>query len=199
LSSLDKYKKKQISYSPDIFKRLHSIAVIVSKIGVENMEESIDYRPSNRVKITQVYNKECCSTFERLPGELILKVLQYFNTKEIAQSFLNLTPLVNSCISDPQHKLHLYLDREMPFFPGNYSPAQVISLYIELLSIPLDTFSKLKSLHIVHDNEREGECLNMIKQVATSFSIKLENDMLCFLDFQTVDSTGQFYTITNRF
>jgi hypothetical protein len=53
----------------------------------------------------------------------------------------------------------------MPFFPGNYSPAQVISLHIERLIIPLNTFPNLKSLHIVHDNEREYECLNMVEQV----------------------------------
>jgi hypothetical protein len=58
----------------------------------------------------------------------------------------------------------------MPFFPGNYSPGQVISLYIEHLIIPLDTFPNLKSLHIVHDNEKEDESLNMIKQVRRTFN-----------------------------
>jgi hypothetical protein len=87
----------------------------------------------------------------------------------------------------------------MPVFPRNYSPAQVISLYIERLIIPFNTFPKLKSLHIVHDNEREDECLNMVEQVTISFSVKLNNDMLCYLDSQTVDSTGQSYTIISRF
>ncbi len=146
-----------------------------------------------------MYNKECCSTFECLSTELILEVFEYFNTKEIAQSFFNLTAFINSCIFNQQHQLHLQLDREMPVFPGNYSPAQVISLYIEHVIIPLDAFPKLKSLHIVHDNEMEDECLNMVEQVTISFSVKLNNDMLCCLDFQTVDSTGQFCTITNRF
>jgi hypothetical protein len=112
-----------------------------------------------------LYNKDHCSTFECLSGELILELFEYFNTKEILQSFSNVTPLINLCIFDQRQQLHLHLDREMPFFPDSYSPDQVISLYIEHVIIPIDTFPNLKSLHIVHDNEREDECLNMVKQV----------------------------------
>ncbi len=86
-------------------------------------------------------------SFECLSGELILELFEYFHMNEILQSFFNLTPFINSCIFDQRQQLHLYLDREMSFFPDNYSSDRVISL------------------HIVHDNEKEDECLNMVKQV----------------------------------
>jgi hypothetical protein len=50
----------------------------------------------------------------------------------------------------------------MVFFPVNYSLDKVISLHIEDLIIQIDTFPNLKSLHIVHDNEREDERLDMV-------------------------------------
>jgi hypothetical protein len=53
----------------------------------------------------------------------------------------------------------------MVFFPVIYSLDKVISLHIEDLIIQIDTFPNLKSLHIVHDNEREDERLDMVKQV----------------------------------
>jgi hypothetical protein len=112
-----------------------------------------------------LYNEECCSTFENLSGELILELLEYFNTKEILQSFFNLTAFINSCIFDQRQQLHLYLDCQMVFFPVIYSLDKVISLHIEDLIIQIDTFPNLKSLHIVHDNEREDERLDMVKQV----------------------------------
>ncbi len=91
-----------------------------------------------------LYNKECCATFENLSEELILELLEYFNTKEILESFFNLAPLIASCILDRRQQLHLYLDRQMFFFPNNYSPDQVVSLHIEQFIIPIDIFPNLK-------------------------------------------------------
>ncbi|CAF1391900.1 unnamed protein product [Rotaria sordida] len=127
------------------------------------MEESIDHRPSKRFKITREQNR--CSTFECLSGELILELFEYFNTKEIFQSFFNLSPFITSCIFDQRRRLHLYFDRQMPSFLGGYFPNQIISLQIEHIAIRITIFSNLKSLSIVHGNEREEECLNMVKQV----------------------------------
>jgi hypothetical protein len=76
------------------------------------------------------------STFEYLSGELILKLFEYFNTKEIVQSFSNLNSFITSCIYDRRQQLHLHLDRQMPSLSDNYSPLQVISLHIEHVVIP---------------------------------------------------------------
>jgi len=100
-----------------------------------------------------------------LSDELILKVFEYFNIKEILQPFSNLTPLINVCIFDQRQQIHSYLDRQMPSFLSKYSPDQVISFQIEHLIMPLDTFPSLKSLHIIHDDERKDECLNVVKEV----------------------------------
>jgi hypothetical protein len=53
----------------------------------------------------------------------------------------------------------------MYFLPANYFPHKIISLRIEHITIPIGMFSNLKSLWIVHGNEWEEECLNMVKQV----------------------------------
>jgi hypothetical protein len=112
-----------------------------------------------------VQNKDCCSSFECLSGELILKLFEYFNTKEILQSFSNLTAYITLCIFDRRQKLHLYVDRQMPSVSDNYSASQVISLHIEHVVIPIGTFINLKSLSVVYGNMWEDECLNMINEV----------------------------------
>jgi hypothetical protein len=112
-----------------------------------------------------LYNTDCYSTFESLSGELILELFEYLNTKEILQSFLNLTAFINLCIFDQRQQLHLQLDRQISSFSDNYSPNKVISLRIEYIIISIDKFPNLKSLCIIQDNEREDEYLNMIKQV----------------------------------
>jgi len=97
---------------------------------------------------------------------LILELFEYFNTKEIYQSFFNLSTFINSCIFDRRQQIHLYLDREMPFLSENYSPDRIVSLYIEKLAIPINIFINLKSLHIVCDTEREEEeWVDIIQQV----------------------------------
>jgi hypothetical protein len=140
------------------------------------MAESIEYHQSKRLKITHEdqsiyhsnsYNKEHYSTFESLSGELILDLFEYFNTKEILQTFMNLTPLINCCIYDQRQRVHMYLDRSMQFSSYSaYCYEQVISLHIEHFIIQIDIFPNLKSLCIVHDNELEAERLNMIQQVS---------------------------------
>ncbi len=112
-----------------------------------------------------MYNQDHYSTFECLPGELILELFEYFNTKEILQSFFNLTAFINACVFDRRQQLHLYLDHQMSFFPANYAPDKIISLYIEKLIIPIRIYPNLKSLHIVYDNENKIEWLDMVKQV----------------------------------
>ncbi len=53
----------------------------------------------------------------------------------------------------------------MPFFSKNYSPDQVVSLYIEELITPINIFLNLKSLHIVCDTDIEEEWVDVIQQV----------------------------------
>jgi hypothetical protein len=53
----------------------------------------------------------------------------------------------------------------MFFLNNKYFHDQIISLHIERLIIQIDIFPNLKSLCIVHDNEHEYECLNMVQQV----------------------------------
>ncbi len=118
-----------------------------------------------------MYNTDCYSTFESLSGELILELFEYLNTKEILQSFLNLTAFINLCIFDQRQQLHLHLDRQMSSLHNNYSPNKVISLRIEHTIISIDKFPNLKSLSIVYDNEGDDECLNMIKQVRHNINI----------------------------
>ncbi len=96
---------------------------------------------------------------------MILELFEYFNTKEILQSFFNLTAFINTCIFDRRQQIHLYLDRQMAFFSKNYSPDQIVSLYIEELIIPINIFLNLKSLHIVYDTEREEKLADIIQQV----------------------------------
>ncbi len=97
---------------------------------------------------------------------MILELFEYFNTKEIYQSFFNLSTFINSCIFDRRQQIHLYLDHEMPFLSENYSPDRIVSLYIEKLAIPINIFINLKSLHIVCDTEREEEeWVDIIQQV----------------------------------
>jgi hypothetical protein len=122
-----------------------------------------------------LYNKEHCSTFECLSAELILDLFEYFNTKEILQTFFNLTPLINSCIYDQRQQLHVYFDHSMQFPCNNYFAEQVVSLHIEHVIIQIDIFPNLKSLYIVHDNELENERLNMVQQVSEPFLLILIN------------------------
>ena len=140
------------------------------------MAENIEYPQTKRLKVTHEdqstfgsnsYNKEHYSTFESLSGELILDLLEYFNTKEILQTFINLTPLINFCIYDQRQRVHMYLDRSMQFSSYNaYCYEQVMSLHIEHFIIELHIFPNLKSLCVVHDNELEAERLNMVQQVS---------------------------------
>jgi hypothetical protein len=112
------------------------------------------------------YNKGFSSTFESLSGELILNLFEYFNTKEILESFSNVTPLITSCIFDPRRQLHLYVDHEMSYLGENYSPGQVISVYMNNVIIPIGIFHNLKSLSIIYRNEQKNECLQMINEVS---------------------------------
>jgi hypothetical protein len=153
------------------------------------MEKSIDDRPAKRLKTTfeqskiflyfiseypicylNFYDKDFCSTFECLSAELILNLFEYFNTKEIFQSFSNLNSFITSCIFDHRQQLHLHLDRQIRSLSDNYSPDKVISLHIEHVVIPMDTFLNLKSLTIVYEHVREDECLNMVNEVRQYFN-----------------------------
>jgi hypothetical protein len=116
------------------------------------------------------YNKDFSSTFECLSGELILDLFEYFNTKEILQSFSNLTSFITSCIFDRHRQLHLHLDDEMCYLPDNYSPSQVISVHMNNVIIPIGIFHNLKSLSIIYRNERKDECLHMINEVSRNFN-----------------------------
>ncbi|CAF4135658.1 unnamed protein product [Rotaria sp. Silwood2] len=127
------------------------------------MEESIDNHPAKQMRTTDEQNFH--STFECLSGELILKVFEYFNTKEIFQSFSNLNSLITSCIFDQRQQLHVHFDHEMCYFPEKYSPSQVISLHMNNIIIPIGIFHNLKSLSIVYRNEQNDECLQMINEV----------------------------------
>jgi len=72
---------------------------------------------------------------------------------------------MNSCIFDQRQQLHLHLDRQTSSLSDSYSPDKIISLRIENIIISIDKFPNLKSLCIIHDNEREDECFNMVKQI----------------------------------
>jgi hypothetical protein len=101
---------------------------------------------------------------------LILNLFEYFNTKEILQSFSNLTALITSCIYDRRQQLHLHLDCQMSSFPGNYSPDQVTSLRLEHVAIQIDIFRNLKSLFIICGYEQEVECLQMINEISQNLN-----------------------------
>ena len=160
----------------------------------------------NRVKLNfslfeyqYTYNIDCYSTFENLSGELLLGLFEYMHIKEILQSFPNLNKFINSCIFDQRQQLHLHLDHQISSLSDNYSPNKVISLHIENIILSIDKFPNLKSLCIIHNNEREDECLNMVKQVRL---IKKSFVFFCnyyiYLDFQTI-STSSFDIIINWF
>ena len=118
-----------------------------------------------------LYNTDSCSTFECLSGELIFDIFEYFNMKEIFQSFSNLNSFITSCIFDRRQQLHLHLDHEMPFLLGNDLSNHVTSLYIDRIIIPIGAFLNLKSLTIVDGNECEDQCLNMMNEVRQNFNI----------------------------
>ncbi|CAF3229562.1 unnamed protein product [Rotaria socialis] len=126
------------------------------------MEQSIDCCPTKRLRTT--YEQNSCSTFECLSDELIFDIFEYFNMKEIFQSFSNLNSFITSCIFDRRQQLHLHLDHEMPFLLGNDLSNHVTSLYIDRIIIPIGAFLNLKSLTIVDGNECEDQCLNMINE-----------------------------------
>ncbi|CAM4975516.1 unnamed protein product [Rotaria socialis] len=128
------------------------------------MEQSIDCCPTKRLRTT--YEQNSCSTFECLSDELIFDIFEYFNMKEIFQSFSNLNSFITSCIFDRRQQLHLHLDHEMPFLLGNDLSNHVTSLYIDRIIIPIGAFLNLKSLTIVDGNECEDQCLNMINEVS---------------------------------
>ncbi|CAF0874539.1 unnamed protein product [Rotaria sordida] len=132
------------------------------------MEESIDYHLAKRFNATDEQNFR--STFQCLSGEIILKIFEYFNTKEIFQSFSNLNSFLTSCIFDQRQQLHVHLDHEMCYLPDNYSSSQVISLHMNNVIIPIGIFHNLKSLSIVYRNEKKDECLQMINEVSQSFN-----------------------------
>ncbi|CAF0944879.1 unnamed protein product [Rotaria sordida] len=132
------------------------------------MEESIDYHLAKRFNATDEQNFR--STFQCLSGEIILKIFEYFNTKEIFQSFSNLNSFLTSCIFDQRQQLHVYLDHEMCYLPDNYSSSQVISLHMNNVIIPIGIFHNLKSLSIVYRNEEKDECLQMINEVSQGFN-----------------------------
>ncbi|CAF3472845.1 unnamed protein product [Rotaria socialis] len=122
-----------------------------------------DYRSSKRLKIAS--EQSHYSNFACLSGDLILDLFEYFNTKEILQSFSDLTPLITSCIFDQHQQVHLYIDCQSSFVVGNYLPNNIVSLRIEHIAIPIATFVNLKSLYILHGKEREEECFDMVKQI----------------------------------
>ncbi|CAF4190691.1 unnamed protein product [Rotaria magnacalcarata] len=128
------------------------------------MEQSIDCCPTKRLRTT--YEQNSCSTFECLSDELIFDIFEYFNMKEIFQSFSNLNSFITSCIFDRRQQLHLHLDHEMPFLLGNDLSNHVTSLYIDRIIIPIGAFLNLKSLTIVDGNECEDQCLNMINEIS---------------------------------
>jgi hypothetical protein len=101
---------------------------------------------------------------------LILNLFEYFNTKEILQSFSDLTSLITLCVYDRRQQLHLYLDCEMPSFPANHSSDQVISLRLEHVAVRIDIFRNLKSLFIICGYEQEVECLQMINEVSQNLN-----------------------------
>jgi hypothetical protein len=200
----------------------HSYFCSLTVFDIKDMEKSIDDPPSKRFKTTSkqskifvylmkfwlyhliFYNKDICSTFECLSGELILNLFEYFNTKEILQSFSNLTSLITSCIYDQRQQLHVHLDCKIRSFSDNYSPDQVISLCLEHVPVRIDIFRNLKSLSIICEYDQEVECLQMINAVSQSVTCNVilhrvqSNKASCFyLDFSTV-SIGQLHTVTNR-
>jgi len=113
------------------------------------------------------------------------------NTKEIQQSFLNLNTFINSSIFDQRQQLHLHFDRQISSLSDNYSLDKVISLHIENIIISIDKFPNLKSLCIIHDNEREdNECFNMVKQVR--LKTKPQDSFwnyYIYLDFQIISAS----------
>lgn len=130
--------------------------------------------PAKRLKTTPEQSQICQSSwhmntpFECLSAELILNVFEYFNVREMFQSFSNLNSFITSCLFDRHQQLHLHLDHQMSSLPEKYFSEQVISLRIESLIIPISTFINLKSLLIVSEHRwKNDDCLNMIKEVST--------------------------------
>ncbi len=71
----------------------------------------------------------------------------------------------------------------MSFFPENYAPDKIISLYIDELIIPIRIFPNLKSLHIVYENDKKLELLDIVKQVRYFKSGKSEFTMKLSLKY----------------
>jgi hypothetical protein len=112
-----------------------------------------------------LYKIECCSTFKNLSGELVLEL---WNTS-IQKKFYNLS-------SNLRHwSIYVYsidvndfiyiLIVKCSFFLTTILLIKSSHFTSNNLLFQLIYFQILKSLHIVHDNEREDERLDMIQQV----------------------------------